>query len=105
MAGWPPLTPGTTGVIVKGGLVTRRREAVQRIADLRHGLRAATELEVLMMNSAEPPNRAGPGQMLSLRQRKIVEVIAGYLRDHGCSPSNRDIAEGAGLASASSVNH
>jgi repressor LexA len=34
-----------------------------------------------------------------------VQVIEEYLRDHDCSPSNREIADLAGLASTSSVNH
>jgi repressor LexA len=58
-----------------------------------------------MMNSAVPPNRNGPGQVLTWRQHRIVEFIERYARDHGCSPSNRDIADGAGLASVSSVSH
>jgi len=38
------------------------------------------------------------------RQRTIIQVIEEYAREHGCSPSNRDIAERAGLASVSSVS-
>jgi repressor LexA len=58
-----------------------------------------------MMNSAEPPNRTVPDDVLTPRQRKIIQSIEEYSRDHGCSPSNREIAEGAGLASPSSVNY
>lgn len=54
-----------------------------------------------MTDAAEPLSMAG----LTWRQRKVLEVIEDYLRDHGCSPSNRDIADGAGLASPSSVSH
>ena len=43
--------------------------------------------------------------MLTWRRRKIVKVIEEYLRDHDCSPSNREIADLAGLASTSSVSH
>jgi repressor LexA len=54
-----------------------------------------------MTDIAEPLSLAG----LPWRQRKILEVIEGYQRDHGCSPSNRDIAAGAGLASSSTVSY
>jgi repressor LexA len=54
-----------------------------------------------MTDTADPSGLAG----LPWRQRKVLEVIEGYVRDHGCSPSNRDIADGAGLASPSSVSY
>jgi len=40
----------------------------------------------------------------SRRQQTIIRVIEEYAREHGCSPSNRDIADRAGLASVSSVS-
>jgi repressor LexA len=42
---------------------------------------------------------------LTSRQRKIVQVIDEYLRDHGLSPSNREIAARAGLATVSAVSY
>jgi len=58
-----------------------------------------------MKDNAEPPSRRGPGNVLTGRQRKIIQAIEAYMREHGCSPSNRDIANRAGLASVSSVSH
>jgi len=55
--------------------------------------------------SGEPPSRPGPGNVPTRRQRRIIQVIEEYARDHGCSPSNREIAGLAGLASPSSVSH
>jgi repressor LexA len=58
-----------------------------------------------MSNNAEPPDRRRPTDALAGRQRTIIQVIEAYAREHGCSPSNRDIAERAGLVSPSSVSH
>jgi repressor LexA len=58
-----------------------------------------------MTNSAESPSRPGPSKVLTWRQRKIIQAIEEYTQDHGCSPSNRDIAQRAGLAGPSSVSH
>jgi repressor LexA len=58
-----------------------------------------------MMKRAQPANRVGRSHPLTRRQRMILGVIEEYLRDHGCSPSNREIADGAGLASVSSVSY
>jgi repressor LexA len=58
-----------------------------------------------MTKSMDAAGRPGPGGALTWRRRKIVKVIEEYLRDHDCSPSNREIADLAGLASTSSVNH
>jgi repressor LexA len=58
-----------------------------------------------MMNSAEPPDRTGPGRVLTQRQRNIVQFIDEYVREHGCSPSIREIAEGVSLASTSAVSY
>ena len=58
-----------------------------------------------LRNTAEPRPRRRPRDVPTARQRTIVQVIEAYMREHGCSPSNRDIADQAGLASPSSVNH
>jgi len=58
-----------------------------------------------MNNNAEPPGRRRPGDALTGRQRTIIQAIETYVQQHGCSPSNRDIGEGAGLVSPSSVSH
>jgi repressor LexA len=58
-----------------------------------------------MTSSMDATSRPGAGGALTWRRRKIVTVIEQYLRDHDCSPSNREIADLAGLASTSSVNH
>lgn len=42
---------------------------------------------------------------LTPRQQKIIQVIETSQRDHGYAPSMREIADGAGLASTSSVSH
>ena len=39
------------------------------------------------------------------RQRTIIRAIETYVKQNGCSPSNRDIADRAGLVSPSSVSH
>ena len=53
----------------------------------------------------EPPGRRGPGEVPTARQRMIIQAIVAHTREHGCSPSNREIAERADLASTSSVSH
>jgi len=53
-----------------------------------------------MMNSAEPPSRTDPDHVLTRRQCKIVQVIEEYSREHGCSPSNREITGSAALANS-----
>jgi repressor LexA len=54
-----------------------------------------------MTDSEEP----GPGIVLTWRRRTILRVIDEYFLANGCSPTNREIAELAGLKSASSVLH
>jgi repressor LexA len=49
--------------------------------------------------------RRGRGKVPTGRQRKIIQAIEVYAQEHGCAPSNREIAERAGLASPSSVIH
>jgi repressor LexA len=53
-----------------------------------------------MTDSEEP----GPG-VLTWRRRTILRVIDEYAAVHGCAPTNREIADAAGLKSASSVLH
>ena len=48
---------------------------------------------------------SGGGRVLTWRQRKVFRVIKEYQEAHGCSPSSREIAEAAGLKSASTVHH
>ncbi len=51
-------------------------------------------------------NQPGPdSHNLSVRQRKIVQVIEDSVRSSGYGPSLREIAEAVGLASTSSVSH
>ena len=57
-----------------------------------------------MKNRPEPLSPQGQRGVPSRRQRTIIQVIEEYAREHGCSPSNRDIADRAGLASVSSVS-
>jgi repressor LexA len=45
------------------------------------------------------------GQDLTLRQRRIVEVIEDSVQRHGYSPTMREIGDAVGLASTSSVAH
>lgn len=40
---------------------------------------------------------------LTLRQREVLQYIAAFVAKHGYAPSMRDIAEGVGLVSTSSV--
>jgi repressor LexA len=55
-------------------------------------------------NSAEA-GRPGRGKVLTWRQRKVFQVIQEYVEANGCSPSNREIAQAAGLKSASTAHH
>ena len=55
-------------------------------------------------NSAEA-GRSGRGRVLTWRQRKVFQVIKDYVEANGCSPTSREIAEAAGLKSASTVHH
>jgi repressor LexA len=57
-----------------------------------------------MKNGRESPGPPGQRAVPTGRQQTIIQVIEEYAREHGCSPSNRDIAERAGLASVSSVS-
>ena len=43
--------------------------------------------------------------MLPWRRRKVFQAIQEYVEANGCSPSNREIAQAAGLKSPSSVHH
>jgi repressor LexA len=43
-------------------------------------------------------------QQLTARQRQVLEVIDGHLREHGYPPSVREIGEAVGLTSPSSVH-
>jgi repressor LexA len=57
-----------------------------------------------MVTNSEPSSR--PGRVvLTWRRRRVLQAIEDYVADHGCSPSNRDIAKAADLKSASSVLH
>jgi len=42
---------------------------------------------------------------ISPRQRRILDVIEGHVRDHGYPPSLREIGAAVGLSSSSSVAH
>ncbi len=57
------------------------------------------------MTSAEPPDRLGPGSGLTPRQSNILQAIEASAQRHGYSPTLREIAKAAGLASTSSVSH
>ncbi len=46
-----------------------------------------------------------PSHVLTMRQRRVLEVIRNAIRDRGYPPSMREIGEKAGLASPSSVAH
>lgn len=58
-----------------------------------------------MVKVAESPGRAGRRHMPTDRQRRILRFIGEYAAAHGCAPSDREIAEGAGLKAASSAHY
>ena len=58
-----------------------------------------------MMTSAKRSSHGGRHRMLTPRRRRMVQFIEEYLHDRGCSPTNREIADGAGLASVSGVSY
>jgi repressor LexA len=51
------------------------------------------------------PDRADPGDGLTQRQRRVLEVIRDSIERRGYPPSVREIGEAVGLSSASSVAH
>jgi len=51
------------------------------------------------------PDRAGAGDGLTVRQRRVLEVIRDSIDRRGYPPSVREIGEAVGLSSASSVAH
>jgi len=51
------------------------------------------------------PDTAGPRNYLTVRQRKVLEVIRNAVSDRGYPPSLREIGDSAGLSSPSSVSH
>ena len=55
-----------------------------------------------MLTNNEPSSPQGR-VVLTWRRRRVLQAIEDYVADHGCSPSNRDIAKAADLKSASSV--
>ena len=57
-----------------------------------------------MTKLAESPGRSD-SHVLTSRERRILEVIQEYAAANGCSPSNREIANRAGLKSASSAHY
>src|SRR5580692_6985764 len=57
-----------------------------------------------MLTNNEPSSPQGR-VVLTWRRRRVLQAIEDYVADHGCSPSNRDIAKAADLKSASSVLH
>jgi len=57
-----------------------------------------------MVTSNEPSSRS-KRVVLTWRRRRVLQAIEDYVADHGCSPSNRDIARAADLKSPSSVLH
>src|SRR5256885_12516602 len=58
-----------------------------------------------MVKVAESPGRAGRRHIPTERQRRILRFIDEYAAAHGCSPSDREIAKGAGLKAASSAHY
>ena len=49
------------------------------------------------------PDRPDPDGVLTWRQRKVLQVIKDFVQERGYLPSMREIGEGVGLASTSSV--
>jgi repressor LexA len=58
-----------------------------------------------LRTNAEPARRRGRREGSADTGHEIIQAIEAYFREHGCSPSNREIATRAGLASTSSVSH
>ncbi|MEV5451305.1 transcriptional repressor LexA [Streptomyces sp. NPDC052535] len=53
--------------------------------------------------SERPPGAHARGEVLTVRQQKIVAYIARFLDEHGYPPSMREIGADVGLSSTSSV--
>jgi len=58
-----------------------------------------------MKNVVELPGRPSRRRVPTERQRAILQFIEEYAEVHGCAPSARDIARGAGLKAASSAHY
>lgn len=58
-----------------------------------------------MIKVAEPSGRLASQHVLTDRRRRILQFIEEYAAANGCSPSDREIAHGAGLKSASSAQY
>jgi repressor LexA len=52
----------------------------------------------------EPPDHPDPDHVLTLRQRKVLQVIRASIQSRGYPPSLREIGEAVGLTSTSSVS-
>jgi repressor LexA len=57
------------------------------------------------MTADQVPGGPETGPVLTGRQQKIVRFIGGWVREHGYSPSMREIGRAVGLTSTSSVEH
>lgn len=53
----------------------------------------------------ETPDRPDPGHVLTSRQLRVLQVIRDSIRERGYPPSLREIAEGVGLSTTSSVSY
>jgi len=55
----------------------------------------------------QPPsdNEGDPGHVLTMRQRKVLQVIRESVEKRGYPPTMREIAQAVGLSSTSSVSH
>ncbi|SDJ18713.1 repressor LexA [Frankineae bacterium MT45] len=72
----------------------------------RAGAPTRMEIEALQAtNVSEFPERLVRGDGLTVRQRRILEIIRDSVQDRGYPPSIREICELAGLSSTSSVAH
>ncbi len=92
---------GTSGTDRSAGEGTAtRRAAGKRGTDTAGGETATRTAAVRAF-----PDRAGTGDGLTQRQRRVLEVIRDSIERRGYPPSVREIGEAVGLSSASSVAH
>ncbi len=57
------------------------------------------------ISPGQVPGLSDPGHVLTVRQRKVLQVIRESVEKRGFPPSMREIAEAVGLSSTSSVAH
>ncbi|GAB2748062.1 transcriptional repressor LexA [Salinifilum aidingensis] len=98
--------PHVTGLQPVTGLQQREQEAVvtsDMVSALPDSAGSTPEEAAAQVDLPTVPEQGESGEDLSERQRKVLEAIRDWMRDHGYPPSVREIGTAVGLTSTSSV--